>query len=116
MQKLKTIRRKLFPLLTFEFQIRICERGRGAGRLNFYSEKWMKKKTFIWANLAVLDTVFAHNSQMEIVIKCITASVVIDFFLYSVYWVEVKCLLSLMQTNTERNIDKNCEKNIFKNC
>ena len=70
----------------------------------------MKKKTFIWANLAVLDTSFAHDPQMRIAIKRMTASVVMDFFLYSVYWVEVKCLLSLMQTNSERNIDKNCEK------
>ena len=75
----------------------------------------MKKKTFIWANLAVLDTVFAHDPQMGIVINRMTASVVMDFFLYSVYWVEIKCLLSMMQTNFERNIDENCEKNAFKN-
>ena len=74
----------------------------------------MKKKTFIWANLTVLDTVFAHDPQMGIVRKRMTASVVMDFFLYSVYWVEVKCLLSLMQTNSKRNIDENCEKNAFK--
>ena len=75
----------------------------------------MKKKTFIWDNLAVLDTVFGHDPRMGIVIKRMTASVVMNFFLYSVYWVEVKCLLSLMQTNSERNIDEKCEKNAFKN-
>ena len=74
----------------------------------------MKKKTFIWANLAVLDTVFAHDPQMGIVIKRMIASVVTDFFLYSVYCLEVKCLLSLMQTNSERNIDENCEKTHLK--
>ena len=81
----------------------------------FLVRNWMKKKTFIWANLAVLDTAFGHDPQMEIVMKRMTASVVIDFFLYSAYWVEVKCLLSLMKTNFERNIDENCEKNAFKN-
>ena len=75
----------------------------------------MKKKKFIWANLAVLDTVFGHDPQMGIVIKHMTASVIMEFFLYSVKWVEVKCLHSLIQTNSEKNNDKNCEKNAFKN-
>ena len=96
-------------------QIRICERGQRSRLSEFLVQKWMKKKTFIWANLAVLDTIFAHDPQIGIVIKGMTASVVMKFFLYSEYWVKVKCLLSLMQTNSERNIDKNCEKNAFKN-